>query len=81
MYSKEISARLDRFIGNHMDYEDIGGPENGPHLVADYNGPGWAMDLQYMVMNPTEYATWGTDIINHQFWYDWFEDHDESELI
>lgn len=47
-----ISKRLDNFINNHLDYEDVGDPENGPKLDSWYEGPNWAIDLIQRIDDP-----------------------------
>lgn len=40
-HNRHASRRLINFIENHKHYEDIGGPESGPHLTCCYNHPDW----------------------------------------
>lgn len=67
----EISKRLNNFIDDHLDYEDLGCPESGPKLTPYYNGPEWAITLMSKTIDPEGYAMncyyeWEFD----PMWYD-----------
>ena len=44
MPDRNVSKRLEDFLENHLTYEDIGDPENGPLIAGYYEGPQWAVD-------------------------------------
>ncbi len=70
-----VAKRLDNFVADHMQYEDIGDAENGPHLVSDYVGPEWAIDTMMKEDAPEVYEA--------DAWYTWFmsDDYDENYFI
>lgn len=49
---KRIAKRLQKFIDNHVEYYDDGGPESGPHVASYYDGPDWAIDLVNITVDP-----------------------------
>jgi len=44
MPDRNVSKRLEDFLDNHLEYQDIGDAENGPLLDSFYVGPQWAID-------------------------------------
>lgn len=59
---RKISNRLNNFIEDHLEYQDIGGPESGPRLVADYIGPEWAMRLDCIAEGTYGYFRWESNL-------------------
>lgn len=73
IYEKQVSKRLERFLDNHLEYEDIGGPESGPKLSCSYGGPEWAMRLWEIGNNVKEYLFY-VEYSNHF----WTEEYDNA---
>lgn len=57
IYQNQASKRLSNFLENHLDYEDDGDAESGPHLSAYYSGPEWAVNLFNAAIDPAEYSS------------------------
>jgi hypothetical protein len=55
IYEDQISDRLNNFLVNHSNYEDIGDTESGPELTAHYAGPQWAIDLANCALDWADY--------------------------